>query len=68
MFLMKPRLNLFDEDLTQRFSVHSSTVSRHFHRVLDVAFEATSFLIQWPERDVLRLTMPLYFLRNAVLS
>ena len=54
MVLMFLRLNLFDKDLAQRFSVHSSTVSRHFHRVLDVAFEAT-FVIQWPERDVLRL-------------
>ena len=63
MFLMKLRLNLFDEDLVQRFGIHSSTVSRNFHRVLDVAFEAPSFLIQWPERDVLRLTMPLSFRR-----
>ena len=62
MFLMKLCLNLFDKDFAQRFSVHSSTVSRHFRRVLDVAFEAT-FLNQWPERDVLRLTMPLSFRR-----
>ena len=63
MFLMKLRLNLFDEDLAQRFGIHSSTVSRNFHRVLDVAFEATSSLIKWLERDVLRLTMPLSFRR-----
>ena len=63
MFLMKLRLNLFDGDLAQRFGVHSSTVSRYFHRVLDIAYEATAFLIQWPERDVLRLTMPLSFRR-----
>ena len=63
MFLMKLRLNLFHEDLAQRFGIHLSTVSRNFHQVLDVAFEAMSFLIQWPERDVLRLTMPLSFRR-----
>ena len=63
MFLMKLRLNLFDGDLAQRFGVHPSTVSRYFHRVLDIAYEATAFLIQWPERDVLRLTMPLSFRR-----
>ena len=63
MFMMKLRLNLFDEDLAQRFGIHSSTVSRNFHRVLNIAYEATSFLIQWPERDVLRLTMPLSFRR-----
>ena len=31
MFLMKLRLNLFDEDLAQRFGIHSSTVSRNFN-------------------------------------
>ena len=44
MFLMKLHLNLFDEDLVQRFGIHSSTVSRNYHRVLDIAFEATLFL------------------------
>ena len=63
MFLMKLRLKLFDGDLAQRFGVHPSTVSRYFHRVLDIAYEATAFLIQWPKRDVLRLTMPLSFRR-----
>ena len=36
MFLMKIRLNLFDEDIAYRFSVHHTTVSRNFHKVLDV--------------------------------
>jgi len=36
MFFIKIRLNLFDEDIAFRFDVHSSTVSRNFHRVLDV--------------------------------
>ena len=49
--------------MAQRFGVHPSTVSRYFHRVLDIVYEATAFLIQWPERDVLRLTMPLSFRR-----
>ena len=36
MFLMKIRLNLFDEDIGYRFGVHLSTLSRNFHRVLNV--------------------------------
>ena len=31
MFLIKLRLNLFDEDIRYRFSVHRTTVSRNFH-------------------------------------
>ena len=63
MFLMKLRLNLFDEYIAHRFGVHRSTVSRNFHRVLDIAATKTSFLIKWPERDMLRLTMPMAFRR-----
>ena len=61
MFLMKVRLNLFDDDIGFRFGVHSSTVLRKFHLVLDLAAMKTKFLIQWPEREVLRLTMPTTF-------
>ena len=57
MFFLKLRLNLFDEDIAYRFRVHPSTVSRNFHRVLDVA----AALIKWPEREVLRQTMPTSF-------
>ena len=63
MFLMKIRLNLFDEDIAHRFGVHRSTVSRNFHRILNIAAVKTSFLIKWPERDVLWLTMPVSFPR-----
>ena len=64
LFFMKLRLNLFDEDIAHRFGgVHPATVSRNFHQVLDIASVKTSFLIKWPERDVLRLTMPVSFRR-----
>ena len=58
---MKLHLNLFDEYLAHRFGVRKSTVSRNFHQILDIAVAKTSFLIKWPERDVLRLTMPMSF-------
>ena len=61
---MKLRLDLFDEVLAERFKVHPSRVSKNF-RVLAVAAGATAFLIKWPERDVLRLTMPLSFQKKC---
>ena len=61
MFLVKLRLNLCDEDLAARFGVHQSTVSRNFHKVLDVMAVKTAFLIRWPDPIVLRATMPISF-------
>ena len=61
IFFLKIRLNLFDEDIAYRFGVHTSTVSRHFHRVLDIMAVHTSSLIKWPDRETLRMTMPLVF-------
>ena len=61
MFFMKIRLSLQDEDIAFRFGCHVSTVSRSFHRVLDILFMCTAECIKWPDRDVLRLTMPASF-------
>lgn len=61
MFFLKLWLGLFDEDIGFRFGVHPSTVSRNFHRILDVMFIKTTPLIKWPDRDVLRETMPMSF-------
>ena len=63
MFLMKVRLNLFEEDLAFRFGVHKSTVSRSFHKVLDVMAVRTAHLIKWPDRDTLQETLPSSFRR-----
>lgn len=61
MFFLKMRLNLFDEDIAERFGVHKSTVSRNFHRVLDVMAVKTAHLLKWPDRETLRLTLPMSF-------
>lgn len=61
MFFLKIRLGLFDEDIADRFGVHPSTVSRNFHRVLDVMATKTAHLIKWPDRETLQLTMPMSF-------
>ena len=63
MFLMKLRLNLFDEDIGYRFSAHRTTVSRNFHKVLDVMDVKLSHLIKWPDREILRETLPTSFRR-----
>ncbi len=49
-----------------------STVSRNFHKILDVMVACTSKLIVWPNRGVLRMTMPIsfrtFFSKCAVIS
>lgn len=50
--------------IAYQFRVYPSTVSRNFHRVLDVAAAKAAALIKWPERDVLRQTMPTIFQKN----
>ena len=61
IFLVKIRLNLLEEDIACRFGIHQSTVSRIFHRVLDILAIKTAPLIKWPDRETLRLTMPMSF-------
>ena len=63
MFLMKIRLNLFDEDIAYRFSVHRTTVSRNFHKVLDVMAARTGHLIKWPDWETLQEILPSRFRR-----
>ena len=63
MFFMKIRLNLFEEDIGYRFGVHKATVSRNFHKVLDVMYVKLSHLIKWPSREILRDTLPSSFRR-----
>ncbi|XP_077982798.1 uncharacterized protein LOC144437668 isoform X1 [Glandiceps talaboti] len=59
--LMKLRLNLLDEDLSYRFGVDQSTISRIFNRWVPVMSSRLSSFIIWPDREVLRSTMPLCF-------
>ncbi|XP_072027872.1 uncharacterized protein [Amphiura filiformis] len=58
---MRLRLNLSECDLAYRFDVAQSTISRTFHLTLDVLFTRLNHLIVWPEREQLRLTMPMQF-------
>ncbi|EDO35708.1 predicted protein [Nematostella vectensis] len=54
-------LALNKQDLAYRFNVSQSAVSRIWHRVLGVVHQRLHFLIEWPQRDMLRATMPVDF-------
>lgn len=43
------------------FNIHKVAACRYFHDVLDVMHIKMKPFIQWPDRDVLRLTMPASF-------
>ena len=58
---MKLRLDLGFEDLGFRFNVHCSTASRIFDKWLNVMYVRLKFLISWPEREVLRTSLPQCF-------
>ena len=60
IFLVKISLKLL-EDIACRFGIHQSTVSCIFHRILDILAIKTAPLIKWPDRETLRLTMPMSF-------
>lgn len=59
--LMRLRLNLCVQDLSYRFGIHSSTVTRVFQSCIDTMFIAMKFLVRWPTREELRLTLPTTF-------
>uniref|UniRef100_A0A1X7UJ06 Transposase Helix-turn-helix domain-containing protein n=1 Tax=Amphimedon queenslandica TaxID=400682 RepID=A0A1X7UJ06_AMPQE len=43
-------LNLDDQDITFRFSVNQSTISRCFNKVIHVLYVRLIPLIKWPKR------------------
>lgn len=63
LFCMKIRLNLCNQDLAYRHGISVGSVSRIFHRVLDVVHAKISPLIHWPTRPTLRQSMPTSFRR-----
>lgn len=59
--LMRLRLNLSEQDIAYRFGVSQSTISRTFRTTLNILHACLKHLIIWPEREVLRKTMPMQF-------
>ncbi len=58
---MMLRLNLSEQYLAYRFDIHQSSVCRIFYKWIIVLSKRLSALIFWPEREVLRKTMPTAF-------
>lgn len=62
MTLMRLRLDVPLQLLGYIFGIHTSTVSRIFHMVIDVMnIRLVPLLVFWPERQNLRLTLPVSF-------
>ena len=59
---MRMRMNLGVQFMGHLFGVSASTASRIFYDVLTVAYtRLVPLLVVWPERDILRMTMPMSF-------
>ncbi|XP_074654491.1 uncharacterized protein LOC141908365 [Tubulanus polymorphus] len=61
LVMIKLRLNLFTGDLASRFRVSKSTVSRIFHTWICLLSRELSFLIIWPSKGDVRITLPKVF-------
>ena len=64
LVMMKLRLNLLTEDLAHRFGVSISTVSRIFHKWLDVMYVRLSKCIRWPAKETVHKTLPVQFQKH----
>ena len=62
--LIKLRLSLFDQDLGYRLGLHQTTISRIFHKWIDIMFIRLKPLIKWPNREELQKSMPMDFRVN----
>ena len=64
--LIRMRLNLSGRDLGYRFGgISEATVSRTFLHVVDALYHRLKPLIIWPDRDVLRKTLPMDFRKHC---
>ncbi|XP_014669650.1 PREDICTED: uncharacterized protein LOC106810726 isoform X2 [Priapulus caudatus] len=64
LVLIRLRLNVPFQDLGYRFGVSRSTACRIFDKWIDVLSVRLEFLIVWPDRELLRKTMPNVFKQN----
>ena len=58
LVMIKLRLNLQNKDLGYRFKVSKSSVSQISHKWLNILYYALQFLIRWPSREELKVTLP----------
>ena len=62
--LMRLRLGSSGVELGYHFAIHPSTVSRIFSDVIEMLSVRLKFLIMWPDRDMLRKTLPMDFRKH----
>ena len=65
LMLMRLRLASSGVELGYHFNIHPSTVSRIFSDVIEMLYVRLKFLIVWPEREILRKTLPMDFRKNC---
>ncbi len=63
--LMRLRLASSGVELSYHFGIHPPTASRVFSDVIQMLYIRLKFLIVWPEREVLRKTLPMDFRKNC---
>ena len=61
MVLMRLRLGLLLEDLSDRFNISTSTCSAIFNQWIDYLDTELEFLVMWPSREIIDNTMPRSF-------
>jgi len=62
--LVKLRLNLVNVDLAYRMGCSEATMSRVFHKWLDIMYCTLKHLIVWPDTDTLQQNLPECFRRH----
>ena len=62
--LMRLRLGHSGQNIGYRFGIHHCTVVCIFSDDIDVLFKRLKHLIIWPERDILRKTLPMDFRKH----
>ena len=61
LILMKVRLGLLNQDLSFRFHISESYVSKLLNSGLPAVAKTLSFLVRWPEKDEVLRTLPSVF-------
>lgn len=59
--LTRLRLNLSFRFMSYQYSVTIPTISKHFHKTLNILYAKLRYFVYWPDRDAIRKTMPLAF-------
>ena len=58
LLLIKLRLALPHQDLAYRFGIHVTKVTKVFHCLLDITSRELNCLIHWPDRGMIRRSLP----------